>query len=195
MAVTTEQIKELRDLTGVSIMQCKNALEEAGGDFEKAKIILQKLSKKAAGKKTDRELGAGTVASYIHGGGSVGAMVEIMCETDFVSKNEDFQALARDIAMHVAASAPEYLNKEEIDSAATEKAKEVFAEEVEGKPEDLKEQIIQGKLDAYFKEKTLLEQDFIKDPSKTISVLIEEAVQKFGEKVEITRIARFGVLE
>lgn len=195
MAVTTEQIKELRDLTGVSIMQCKKALEEADGDMDKARIVLQKLSKKAASKKTDRTLGSGIVASYIHGIGTVGAMVEVQCETDFVAKNEDFKAFAKDIAMHVAASAPEYIDSKEIDEAAMTKAKEVFAEDVEGKPEDLKEQIIQGKLDAYFKEKTLLNQDYIKDPSKTISVLIEEAVQKFGEKVAITRIARFGVLE
>lgn len=195
MTVTTEQIKELRDVTGVSIMQCKNALEEAEGDMEKAKIILQKLSKKAASKKADRELGAGTVASYIHGNGTVGAMVELQCETDFVSNNEEFKTLARDIAMQVAATAPEYVNSDQIDEAAKEKAKEVFAGEAEGKPEDIKEQIIQGKLDAYFKEKTLLNQDFIKDPSKTINGLIEEAVQKFGEKVVVGRIARFGVLE
>lgn len=195
MAVTTEQIKELRDLTGVSVMQCKNALEEAEGDIEKAKIILQKLSKKAASKKSDRELGAGTVSAYIHAGGNVGAMVELQCETDFVSKNDEFQTLARDIAMHVAASCPEFLSSDEIDEAAKEKAREVFSGEAEGKPEDIKQKIIDGKLEAYFKEKTLLNQDFIKDPSKTISILLEEAIQKFGEKVQIGRFARFGVLE
>ena len=195
MAITTEQIKELRDSTGVSIMQCKHALEEAGGDMDKARVILQKLSSKAALKKADRELGSGTVAAYIHGGGAVGAMVELQCETDFVSKNEEFQALARDIAMHVAAQNPEFLKKEDIDDEARRKATEVFEKEAEGKPEEIKGKIIEGKLDSYLKDKTLLEQDFIKDPSKTIGGLVKEAIQKFGEKVELSRFERFGVLE
>ncbi|MCB9806095.1 elongation factor Ts [Candidatus Nomurabacteria bacterium] len=195
MAITTDQIKQLRDATGVSVMQCKNALEEAGGDMDKAKIILQKLSAKAASKKADRTLGSGTVASYIHGGGAVGAMVEVQCETDFVARNEDFQSFARDVAMHVAASVPEFLSVDDINEDAKSKAKEVFEKEAEGKPDNIREQVIDGKLKAYFKEKTLLEQDFIKDPSKTISDLVQEAIQKFGEKIEITRMARFGVLE
>ncbi len=193
MSISTEVIKQLRDATGVSIMQCKKALEEAGGDIEKAKVILQKYSKAAADKKSDRELGAGTIASYIHQGGSVGVIVELMCETDFVSKNEAFQALAKDIAMHVAALAPEFLRKEDLKEEDTIKAKEVFAEETEGKPEEMKEKIIAGKLDAYFNEKTLLEQSFIKDPSKTIRVMLDEATQKFGEKVEITRFTRYSI--
>lgn len=193
MSISTEVIKQLRDATGVSIMQCKKALEEADGDIEKAKVILQKYSKAAADKKSDRELGAGTVASYIHQGGAVGVLVELMCETDFVSKNEAFQALAKDLAMHVAALAPEFLRKEDLKEEDTIKAKEVFAEEAEGKPEEMKEKIIAGKLDAYFNEKTLLEQSFIKDPSKTIRVMLDEATQKFGEKVEITRFTRYSI--
>ncbi len=193
MSISTEVIKQLRDATGVSIMQCKKALEEAEGDIEKAKVILQKYSKAAADKKSDRELGAGTVASYIHQGGAVGVLVELMCETDFVSKNEAFQALAKDLAMHVAALAPEFLRKEDLKEEDTIKAKEVFAEEAEGKPEEMKEKIIAGKLDAYFNEKTLLEQSFIKDPSKTIRVMLDEATQKFGEKVEITRFTRYSI--
>lgn len=193
MSISTEVIKQLRDATGVSIMQCKKALEEANGDMEKAKVILQKYSKAAADKKSDRELGAGTVASYIHQGGSVGVLVELMCETDFVSKNEAFQALAKDLAMHIAALAPEFLRKEDLKEEDTVKAKEVFAEEAEGKPEEMKEKIIAGKLDAYFNEKTLLEQSFIKDPSKTIRVMLDEATQKFGEKVEITRFTRYSI--
>lgn len=195
MAVTTEQIKELRNSTGVSVMQCKNALEEAGGDMDKARIILQKLSSKAASKKVGRTLGAGTVSSYIHAGGAVGSMVELQCETDFVSKNEDFQKLAREIAMHIAASNPEFIKSDEISDEDRKKATEVFEKEAEGKPEEIKEKIIGGKLDAYLKEKTLLEQNYIKDPSKTIADLVEEAIQKFGEKVEIGRFSRFGVLE
>jgi elongation factor Ts len=193
MEITTAQIKELRDATGVSIMQCKKALEESEGDIEKAKVALAKISKAQAEKKADRNLGAGTVASYIHQGGSVGSLVELSCETDFVSKNEEFQNLAKDIAMHVAASSPLFLKMEDITDADKEKAKELFAEEAEGKPEELKEQIVQGKLDSHFGEKTLLEQDYIKDPSKKIKDLTDEAVQKFGERVEVTRFERFAI--
>jgi len=194
MAITTEQIKALRDLTGVSIMQCKNALEEAGGDMDKAKIILQKLSAKAALKKSDRELAAGTVATYIHAGGNIGAMVELSCETDFVSKNEEFQTLAREIAMQVAAMAPEYVKRDEVDEESVSKAREVFQKDVEDKPEEIKEKILEGKLDSYFKEKVLVEQSYIKDDSKTIQKLLDEAVQKFGERVDVARIARFSVV-
>lgn len=193
MNISTEIIKQLRDATGVSIMQCKKALEEAEGDVEKAKVILQKYSKAAADKKSDRELGSGTIASYIHQGGSVGVLVELMCETDFVSKNEAFQTLAKDIAMHVAASAPEFMSKEDVKDEDTQKAREVFTEEAEGKPEEMKEKIIAGKLDAYFNEKILLEQSFIKNPDKTIKLLIDEASQKFGEKVQVTRFVRYSI--
>ncbi len=194
MAITTEQIKELRDLTGVSVMQCKKALEEAEGDFEKAKIILRKQSAKAADKKADRTLGAGVVASYIHSGGNVGAMIELMCETDFVSKNEEFKALAREIAMQVAATAPEFVDASQIDENVKAKAAEIFAEEAAGKPEEIKAKIIEGKLQSYFAEKTLVDQIYIKDGEKTVGGLLQEATQKFGEKIQIGRISRFSVL-
>lgn len=193
MEITTAQIKELRDKTGVSVMQCKKALDEAGGDMEKAFIMIQKASKGAAAKKAERTLGAGAVAAYIHATGNVGAMVLLSCETDFVARNEDFKALARDIAMHVTATDPQYLKKEDIAAEEREKAKEVFAAEVEGKPENMKEQILQGKLDAYFKDKVLLEQAFIKNPDLTIGNLVESAIQKFGEKTEVTKFTRFSL--
>ncbi len=193
MAITTDQIKELREATGVSVMQCKKALEESSGDMEKAKIVLQKQSKVAASKKGDRSLGAGIVSSYIHAGGTVGVLVELACETDFVSKNEEFQKIAYDIAMHIAASAPEFLKRDEITVEAEQKAKEVFVKDIEGKPVDLQDQIMKGKLDAYFNEKVLLNQKFIKDPEKTVGDIIETAVQKFGERVEILRFSRFSV--
>lgn len=195
MAISTEQIKELRDETGVSIMQCKKALEEAEGDVEKARILLRKQSSNIAGKKSGRTLGSGTVASYIHVGGTVGAMVELMCETDFVAKNEEFQSIARDIAMQVAATAPEFVKPEDINDEDKVKARELFTEEAEGKPEEIKEKIIEGKLDAYFGEKTLMKQAFIKDGNRTIENLIEEAVQKFGERTEIGRIERFSIID
>jgi len=194
MAITTEQIKELRDLTGVSVMQCKKALEEAEGDFEKAQIILRKQSAKAADKKADRTLGAGVVAAYIHAGGNVGAMVELMCETDFVAKNEEFKALAYEVAMQVAATAPEFVEASQIDEGIKAKAAEIFAEEAEGKPEEIKAKIVEGKLQAYFAEETLVNQPYIKDGEKTVGGLLQEATQKFGEKIQIGRISRFSVL-
>lgn len=195
MAITTEQVKELRDRTNISVMQCKKALEEAGGDMEKALIILQKRGAEIAAKKGDRTLGAAAIAAYVHSSGTVGAMVELACETDFVSKNEDFKALAYDIAMHVAAQRPQYLKVEDISPEAKQKAKEVFLPELEGRPEELKEKILEGKLSSYFNEQVLLEQEFIKNPELTIGKLLEGAVQKFGEKTEIVRFVRFGALE
>lgn len=195
MAVTTDQIKALREATGVSMMQCKNALEEADGDMDKARIILQKLSSKAASKKADRDLGAGTVASYVHAGGNVGVIVELLCETDFVSKNETFQTLARDLAMQIAATNPQYVRVSEIDEVAKSKAVEVFEKDIQDKPAEMQEKILEGKLNAYFKEQTLLNQDYIKDSSKTVSQLIDEASQKLGERIEVGRMARFSVVE
>lgn len=194
MAITTEQIKELRSITGVSIMQCKKALEEVGGDIEKAQIILRKFSKTAADKKADRELKAGTVATYTHGDGAVAAMAELLCETDFVSKNVEFKDLAREIAMQVVASVPQFVRESEISEKDIEKAKEIFTEEAEGKPEEIKAKIVEGKLEAYFAEKTLMKQAYIKNPEKTIEQMIEEATQKFGEKIEVGRIARFSIM-
>lgn len=192
--ITTEQVKELRDKTSISIMQCKKALEEAGGDMAKAIILLQKKGAEVADKKSDRTLGAGVVASYIHSNGTVGSMVELWCETDFVAKNDEFKALAKDIAMHIVATNPKFLSVEDISAEEKSKASEVFQKEVEGKPENLKEQILSGKIDAYFKESVLLEQEYIKDPTLTISTLLKNAVQKFGEKTVIGKFARFSTL-
>jgi elongation factor Ts len=193
MAITTEQIKELRDKTGISVMQCKKALEEAGGDMEKAVIILRKAGAASAAKKSDRSLGAGVITSYIHGTGSVGVMLELGCETDFVSGNVEFKAVAYDIAMHIAAQNPEFISMDEITVEAKAKAEEVFAKEVEGKPENMKAQILEGKLSSYFKERVLMEQPFIKNPEITIGELINGAIQKFGEKTQIVRFTRYSI--
>ena len=193
MEITSAQLKELRDKTGISVMQCKKALEEAGGDMDKAVIILKKKRSEAAEKKSDRALGAGAVGAYVHNTNEVAAMVLLACETDFVSKNEEFIALARDIAMHVAATDPKFITKEELPADAIEKAKEVFAPELEGKPEDMQEKIMQGKLDAYFKDQILAEQDFVKNPETTIGEMVSGAVQKFGENVSIAQISRVSV--
>jgi elongation factor Ts len=192
MAITTEDIKKLRDETGVSVMQCKKALEEADGDMEKARIILRKQSGAAAAKKAGRSLGAGRVQAYIHAGGTVGAMVLLSSETDFVSKNEEFRQLAYAIAMQVAATNPEYLRREDVPAEAEATARSVFEGEVAGKPADLQEKILSGKLDAYFRDKILLTQPYIKDPERTIEQLIEEAIQKFGERIEISQFVRFA---
>ncbi|HEY1037208.1 MAG TPA: elongation factor Ts [Candidatus Paceibacterota bacterium] len=191
--VSMEQIKALRDKTGISVMQCKKALEEAGGDEEKALVLLRKKGAEIAAKKSDREFGAGAVAAYIHSNGMVGAMIELVSETDFVSNNAEFKTLAYDIAMHISATNPEFTRKDEIKEEDKAKAIEVFQAEVEGKPENLKEQILAGKLDAYFKERILLEQPFIKNPDLTIQQLLDNAIQKFGERIEVARFTRMKI--
>ena len=193
MEITSAVIKELRDKTGISVMQCKKALEEAGGDMEKALIILKKKRSEAAEKKADRALAAGAVGSYMHNTNEVAALVVLSCETDFVSKNEEFIALAKDIAMHVAALNPKFISRAEVDENAITKAKEVFATEIVDKPADMVEKILEGKLNAYFKEQILLEQPFIKNPDTTIGELVTGAVQKFGENVIITEVRRVSV--
>lgn len=189
--ITSEQIKDLRESTGVSVMQCKKALEEAGGDMEKAIVILKKKGAEAAAKKGDRTLGAGAIQAYIHSTGTVGVMVELSCETDFVAKNPEFKQLAYDVAMHIAAAKPEFVKREDITAEARATAESVFAAEVEGKPEEMKAKILEGKLSSYFSDRVLLEQPFIKNPEMTISALLSSAVQKFGEKIEISRFVRY----
>lgn len=193
MEITSESLKALRDQTGISVMQCKKALEEAGGDMEKALVILRKKGGEAAAKKSDRELGAGAVGSYVHSTHEVAAMVVLSSETDFVAKNAEFIALARDIAMHVAAANPKALTKAEIPEADIAKAREVFAAEAKDKPVEMQEKIIDGKLASYFKEQILLEQSFIKDPERTVEDLLNGAVQKFGEKVAIRSFVRVSI--
>lgn len=193
MEITSAQIKELRDKTGISVMQCKRALEEAEGDMEKALIILKRKRSEAAEKKSDRALGAGTVGAYVHNTNEVAALVLLSCETDFVSKNEEFVALARDIAMHVAALGPKFISRDAVDASALQKAREVFQEEIKDKPADMQEKIMEGKLNSYFKEQILLEQPFIKNPDTTIGELVTGAVQKFGENVAISEISRISV--
>ncbi len=193
MEISTDLVKQLRDKTGISIMQCRKALEEAEGDLEKAIMLLQKKSKDVASKKEDRTLGAGTVSSYIHANGNVGSMVELLCETDFVANNEEFKKLARDIAMHITATNPQFLKMEDVDDKSQSMAVEMFVNDVAGKPEDIKAKIMEGKLASYWSERVLLEQFFIKDPEVTIKGLIERAVQKFGEKMELSRFSRYSV--
>jgi len=193
MAISTELIKQLRDETGVSIMQCKKALEEANGDIEKAKVSLRKISAQVAAKKADRELGSGVVQTYVHAGNKVAGVVVLACETDFVAKNEEFVKLAYDIALHVAATAPEFVSRAQVTPDATQAARAVFETEAVDKPEDMREKIVEGKLNAFLQEKVLVEQPFVKNPESTIQMLLDEATQKFGERVEVADMARFSV--
>jgi elongation factor Ts len=191
MEISIDTLKALRDKTGVSVAQCKKALEEAGGDVEKAEVILRKKSAAAAEKKSDREFGAGAIGSYVHDG-AIGAMVLLSSETDFVSKNPEFGAVAREIAMQVAATNPEFLSADDIPADAKQAAVAVFEKEVEGKPEEMKAKILEGKLQSYFRDRVLLDQAYIKDESKTVRDLVTEASQKFGERVALTKFARFS---
>lgn len=193
MEISSVQLKELRNKTGISVMQCKKALEEAGGDMEKAVIILKKKRTDAADKKSDREIGAGAVGAYIHNTNEVAALVLIGCETDFVSKNPEFIALSKDIAMQVAATNPTYIRRDEVPAEAITKATELFQKEVADKPAEMQEKILEGKLSSYFKEQILSEQDFIKNPDQTIAEMVTGAVQKFGENVQIVSMSRLSI--
>lgn len=190
MAITTEQIKQLRDETGVSIGQCKQALTEADGDMAKARELLREKGAAAAAKKADRALGAGAVAAYVHATGTVGAMVELRSETDFVSKNEDFRKLAYDLAMHVAAMSPSYLSPEAIPEADLAALKAELGADLAGKPAEVAAPLLEEKLAAAYAERCLLLQPFFKSPDRTVGQMVEQAIQKFGEKVEIGSFTR-----
>lgn len=192
-----DMVKQLRDETNVAIMQCKKALEDAGGDMDKARMALRKKSAEIATKKGDRTLASGVVAAYIHGNGTVGALVELNCETDFVAKNEDFKQLAYDIAMHIAAINPKYRVEDDITDEDKQKAQAFFEEEVEkqmaGKPAEIKAKALEGKMKTFFAEQVLMAQSYVKNPDITIAQLIDGAVQKFGERTEVSRFSRFVV--
>lgn len=193
MEITSAQLKELRDKTGISVMQCKKALEEAEGDMDKAIIILKRKRSEAADKKSGREIGAGAVGVYVHNTNEVAAMVLLGCETDFVSKNDEFVALARDIAMQVAAQNPPFIQRSEVSEAVLKKAEDIFRSEVADKSPEMQDKIVAGKLSSYFKDQVLLEQPFIKNPDTTIGEMITGAVQKFGENVTIVAVERLSV--
>lgn len=194
MTISMDEVKKLRDETGVSIMQCKKALEEAGGDMEKAKIALRKKASSDAAKKGDRAFGAVCSAAYIHQGGKVGAMVQLACETDFVAQNPEFMQLASDIAVHIAGLNPEYVKEADISEEVKNKYMTVFKEEAAstGKPEAVQQKIAEGKWAEFLSGSVLLNQKFLKDDSKTIAELINSAVQKFGENTTIVKFVRFA---
>jgi len=197
MAITTEDIKILREKTGISVIQCKKALEEADGNMEKALLILKKKSAEIVEKKSDRELAGGVVQSYIHGNKKIGCMIELLCETDFVANNEEFQTLAYDIAMHITAMRPEFLTAEDISEEKKSQVEALCKEEIANldKSEEIKENILEEKIQDFFKARTLMDQGFVKNPDMSIKDLINEAVQKFGEKIQIGRFACYSLLE
>lgn len=192
MEITTEIIKQLREMTGVSVMQCKKALEEADGDIGKAEVILKKHSAATAAKKAERVLKSGVVGSYIHEG-IIGAMVILSCESDFVAKNPEFIALARELAMQITATDPKYIASSEISDEARQSALSVFQEEIIDKPVDMQAKILEGKLASYFQDQVLLEQPLIKDETKKVNDLVNEATQKFGERIEISKFVRISI--
>jgi len=190
-------VKELRTKTGAGMMDCKEALAAAGGDFEKAIDFLRKKGLSAATKRSSKAAKDGTVASYIHMGGRIGVMVEVNCETDFVAKTDDFQAMAKDIAMHVAASNPLYLKPDEISAEALEREKEIYRSQLreEKKPEKIWDKIIEGKLKKYYEDVCLTEQKFIKNTDITVGTLVNNMIAKTGENIMIRRFARFQLGE
>jgi len=193
--INTNDIQKLREETQAPIMECKKALEESKGDKGKAKEILRKKGELRAGKKQDRVTQSGIIESYIHANGKLGVLIELRCETDSVANNGDFHQLAHGLAMQVAATNPLYLSSQTIDPQDLEEKKKKYAEDIEDdkKPPEIKEKIIQGRLAKFFQESCLEEQVFIKDESKTIKDLINEATAKFGEKIEIGHFVRFQI--
>lgn len=184
-------VKELRELTGAGIMDVKEALNESGGNKEQALDLLRKKGIAKLAKKADRLAKEGVVESYIHGGGRIGVLVELNCETDFVARTEDFKNLAKELALHIAAVNPLYVSREDVPAEVIEKEREIYKEQSQGKPDDVVEKMIEGKLAKYFEEACLLEQPFVKDGDKKISDLIAESTAKMGENVQVRRFARF----
>lgn len=195
--VSAKLVKELREKTGAGMMDCKKALTETEGNMEKAIEYLREKGLAAAAKKSGRIAAEGLVEAYIHGNGKIGVLVEVNCETDFVAKNEEFQQLVKDIAMQIAAANPMYITKEEVPQEVIEKEKEILMAQAmnEGKPANIAEKMVVGRIEKYYKEICLLEQSFIKDPDVTIQKLLNEKISKIGENMTIRRFVRFNLGE
>ncbi|WP_269541264.1 translation elongation factor Ts [Cerasicoccus fimbriatus] len=194
-AITASMVNELRQRTGLGLMDCKKALVESGGDQEAAIDHLKKNGAIKAAKKAGREASEGTVASYIHMGGKVGVMLELNCESDFVAKNEDFQNLARDIAMHIAAAAPVAVSREDVPADLIAKEREVAEAQAEGKPAQAIEKIVEGKVNKFLSTVTLLDQPYVKNTDQTVGELLTESIQRIGENIKVRRFARFAIGE
>ena len=195
--ISAKDVKELRDRTGAGMMECKGALGEAGGDMERAIDILRAKGAAKAAKRAERETKEGAVGSYIHMGGKIGVLVEMGCETDLVARNDEFQKLVRDIAMHIAAANPVAIRREDFAAELVERERGVYREQMKesGKPEQIWDKIVDGKIEKFYAEQALLEQPFVKDPDITVGELITRAAAKTGEKLEVRRFARFALGE
>ncbi|QYO65352.1 translation elongation factor Ts [Leptolyngbya sp. 7M] len=199
--ITASAVKSLREKTGAGMVDCKNALIEANGDEAAAVEILRKKGMATAGKKAGRVTAEGVVGSYIHMGGKVGVMVEVNCESDFVARGDEFQNLVKDVAMHIAASDPKYVTREEVPASVLDKEREILMEQLKndpknaGKPEDVLNKIIEGRLNKYYEEAVLLDQPFVKDPSKTIGELVTEKIASIKENITIRRFTRYKMGE
>ena len=195
--ISASMVKELREMTGAGMMDCKRALQEANGDMDKAVELLREKGLAAAAKKAGRIAAEGIVDSYIHMGGKIGVLVEVNCETDFVAKTAEFKTLVRDIAMHIAASNPQYLSREDVPEDVIAKEKEILKVQAlnEGKPEKIAERIVEGRIEKFYKEVCLLEQPFVKDPDKSIQDVVNEQIAKIGEKISIRRFIRYQMGE
>lgn len=195
MSISLDQIKELREKTAVSIAECKAALEETGGDIEKAILVLRKRGLETADRKSKRETREGIIAYYVHTNNKVGAMVELLCETDFVARNPEFVALGKDLAMQVVASSPKALKPEDISTEDLEKEKNIYREQLEksGKPAEIVEKALEGKTNKFREENALLTQAFIKDPTRKVEEIIKEAISKIGENVQVGKFCRFQI--
>ncbi len=194
---TLAQVKELRERTGAGVVDCQKALAESSGDVEKAIVFLREKGLAAAAKRAGRTAAQGLVNAYIHGGGKIGVLVEVNCETDFVARTDEFQRLAKDIAMQVAATNPRYVRRNEVSEAERERERGIYrAQTVQsGKPAAVIERIVEGKLEKFYSEACLLEQPFIRDPAKTVEQLVKDAVARTGENIVVRRFARFQIGE
>lgn len=193
MEISANQVKQLRDKTGVAMMECKKALLESGGDVGEAEKILRKRGIASAAKKADRATGEGAVSAYIHTGGKIGVLIEVNCETDFAARNEDFQKLVRELAMHVAAAAPRFLRREDVTPADLATEREIAREQAQksGKPAAVVEKIVEGKMEKFYAENCLLEQPFVKDPDRNVGQLVTGVVARIGENIQVRRFVRY----
>tara|TARA_Y100000996_G_scaffold243793_1_gene191731 strand:- start:1361 stop:1957 length:597 start_codon:yes stop_codon:yes gene_type:complete len=197
MSISAQEVKDLRDRSGCGMMECKEALVEANGDQEKAFEVLRKKGAAKAQKKASRDAREGSIVSYIHPGAKLGVLLELNCETDFVANTDDFKDLANDICMHIAATSPLSVKVEDVSKEIVDKEKEIYTEQAQksGKPENIVEKMVEGRLKKFYQENVLLEQNFVKDPSKTIIDLITEKVSVLGENIIVTNFSRFQVGE
>lgn len=193
--INPQLVKQLREKTNAGMMDCKKALDEAGGDLEKAETILRKKGIAGASKKATRATREGVVASYIHLQGKVGVLLEVNCETDFVAKNENFREFVKDITLHIAAAHPLYVTRDQVSASVIEKEKSIFRAQVTGKPPEVTEKIVTGKLDKYYSTVCLLDQGFIKNPDQTIKDLVASKIAELGENIVIRRFTRYMVGE